>query len=303
MNNKILKSVSNNPVICWFSGGVTSAVACKIAIELYGEENCRVIFMDTGNEDLDTYRFKDDCEKWYGIKIEMITMLGRVHKSRKGTIYNSIEDIWRDYNSMNVAKGAICSSVLKRDLRIVWEKENDYSYQVFGFDIGEPKRAKGLTMNYPKTSPIYPLLLMGYSKKDCIRILNESNIKIPIVYTYGFHNNNCFGRDEDSGGCVQGGIGYWQKMGRDFPKKFNTMAKMEHELTDKKGKPVTMLKDQGEGGGLVFLKPHPDYPNIKDISMMKGREPKPLTDCNGFCGVNDIEKRSPTELELNFETK
>ena len=48
-------------VICWWSGGITSAVACKLAIDLYGKENCRVIMLDTKNEHEDTYRFKDDC--------------------------------------------------------------------------------------------------------------------------------------------------------------------------------------------------------------------------------------------------
>lgn len=63
--------------------------------------------------------------------------------------------------------------------------------------------------------------------------------------------------------------------------------------------PVTMLKDQSKNGGLVFLLPHPNYPAIKDISMMKGRKPKPLMDCNGFCGTNDF-KRNETEKEINY---
>jgi hypothetical protein len=67
------------------------------------------------------------------------------------------------------------------------------------------------------------------------------------------------------------------------------MADMEHELTDVKGEPVTMLKDQSMGGGKVFLKPHPNYPEIKHIVQMKGREPKSLLECNGFCGANDLE--------------
>ena len=73
--------------------------------------------------------------------------------------------------------------------------------------------------------------------------------------------------------CIQGGIGYWQKVQREMPEKFEAMAKMEHELTNLKGKPVTMLKDQAKGGGLLFLKPHPDYPEVKHIGMKKGREP------------------------------
>jgi hypothetical protein len=76
---------------------------------------------------------------------------------------------------------------------------------------------------------------------------------------------------------------------------------MEHELTEAKGQPVTMLKDQSEAGGLVFLKPHPQYPLMKDISMMKGRPPKPLFECNGFCGINDLSPKNETEKELNYD--
>jgi PP-loop superfamily ATP-utilizing enzyme len=276
-------------VVCWFSGGITSAVACKIAIHLYGKDRCRSVFMDTGNEDDDTYRFKDDCEKWFGIPIETITRIDEK--------FPSIQSVWRHYKSLNVANGAICSSTLKRDLRLKWQKENDYGDQVFGFDIDEPKRAKGMTANYPEAKAIYPLLFHGMSKKMCIDIVQEAGIEIPRAYKLGFHNNNCLKTM-----CIQGGIGYWQKVQRDMPDKFNAMADMEHELTNSKGEPVTMLKDQSKDGGLVFLKPHPDYPTVKDISMMKGREPKPLTDCNGFgCGIKDFIPPNPTEDEINFD--
>ena len=179
---------------------------------------------------------------------------------------------------------------------MAWQKENEYKHQVFGFDIDEPKRAKSMSLNHPKAKAIYPLLMHGVSKRDSIKMLNDVNIDIPTAYKLGFHNNNCFKTM-----CIQGGIGYWQKVGRDLPEKFDKMAKIEHDLTDLKGKPVTMLKDQSKGGGLVFLKPHPDYPDFKDISMMKGREPKPLTDCNGMCGINDLSKRSETEQEINYQ--
>ena len=80
------------------------------------------------------------------------------------------------------------------------------------------------------------------------------------------------------------------------------MAKIEHDLTDLKGKPVTMCKDQSKGGGLVFLLPHKDYPHIKDLSMMQGRPPKPLMDCNGLdCGVKDLDDRNSTEEEINYQ--
>ena len=284
--------IMNSKIICWWSGGITSAVACNIAIELYGKENCRVIFIDTKNEDDDTYRFMKDCEKWYGIEIETITGVGNK--------YESIQDVWIKNKSLNVASGAICSSELKKRVREVWQKDNEWKHQVFGFELDEAKRAKSMVLNHPKTKPIFPLMMYGLRKKDCINIVEEEGIEAPRMYKLGFLNNNCF-----KTGCVQGGIGYWQKMQREFPDKFNKMAEMEHLLTDKKGAPVTMLKDQSNeaknsGSQLVFLKPHPKYPTIKDISMLKGREPQPLFECNGFCGTNDLEERKTTEKEINY---
>lgn len=186
-------------IICWWSGGVTSAVACYLAIKLYGIENCRIIFIDTFNEHLDTYRFKKDCERWYGIEIESITGIGGKYKK--------IQDVWFAYLSLNVATGAICSTDLKRLVREKWEKENPvFEHQVFGFDISEANRALSMKINNPHTKPIFPLLFHALTKKKCILELQMNFITIPLMYFLGFNNNNCFGT-----GCVQGGIGYWQK--------------------------------------------------------------------------------------------
>jgi len=288
----------DNKIIGWWSGGITSAVACKLAIDLYGKDNVRIIFIDTHNEDDDTYRFMKDCEKWYDISIESIS-------SDK---HDSVQDTWYRYKALNGAKGAVCSSEMKRQVRETWEKTNEWKHQVFGFELDEYKRAKGMVLNHPKTRPIFPLMMFGLSKKECIKIVQEDGIEVPNTYSLGFLNNNCF-----KTGCVQGGIGYWQKIQREFPDKFEAMAKVEHELTDLKKEQVTMLKDQCKETkdlvkstgdkklNLVFLKPHPDYPKNKDISMIEGREPKPLFDCNGMCGINDLDKRSETEKEINYQ--
>jgi len=288
MKKIINKKGEKNDVICWWSGGITSAVACYLALGIYGLERCRFVFIDTKNEHEDTYRFLKDCSKWYGKEIETITS-----KS-----YDSIQDVWKKHKSLNVATGAICSTQLKRKVREDWQKENNYSFQVFGFEFEskEFNRAKGLKLNHSKVKAIFPLLMYGYSKEDCLDIVKDASISIPLMYKLGFSNNNCFGT-----GCVQGGIGYWQKIQKDMPYKFDEMAKMEHELTDLKGQPVTMLKDQSRGGGLVFLKKHEDYPNIKTIDQMKGYEVKPLKDCNGYCGVDILNELNPTEKEINFD--
>ena len=274
-------------IIGWWSGGITSTIACKLAIDLYGKDRVRLIFIDTNNEDDDTYRFKKDCEDWLGMQIETISFIGKK--------YDKIQDVWYKYKSLNVAHGAVCSSELKRRVRETWEKDNDFTHQVFGFDIDETRRAKSMKLNHSHTNPIFPLLMYGLSKKQCLEML-PAHIQPPIMYQLGFLNNNCF-----KTGCIQGGIGYWQKMKREFPDKFEAMAKVEHELTELKGQPVTMLKDQSKGGGLVFLKKHKDYPTHKTIDDMKGREPEPLMECNGFCGTNDLSERKQSENDINFQ--
>ncbi len=259
-------------IICWWSGGITSAVACKVAIDLFGVENCDVIMLDTKNEDEDTYRFMKDCAKWFGKDINTITALGDK--------YRTLEEIWYKNKSLNVANGAICSSIAKRDLRIKWQKENGYKYQVFGFEFSkrEFNRALSITINYPDAKAIFPLLMLGYDKEKCIEIVKDANIEIPRAYKYGFHNNNCL-----KTGCVQGGIGYWQKMHREFPEKYDKMAKVEHDLTNLKGHQVTMCKHQSKDAklkpnreNLLFLKPHPDYPKNLTVLDVEARETKTI---------------------------
>lgn len=92
-----------------------------------------------------------------------------------------------------------------------------------------------------------------------------------------------------------------------FPDKFDAMAEREHRFTDIKGKPVTISKDQSKkakksGNILVFLKKHPDYPNLKSIDDMEGVPPEDLFDCNGFCGLRDLWDRKDGEYGVNFES-
>lgn len=273
-------------IIAWWSGGITSAVACKKAIEIY--DDVRVIFIDTRNEHEDTYRFKKDCEDWYGKEIESIT----------NHDYESIEDVWIRHKSLNVAHGAVCSYKLKRVTREKWEKDNHFDHQVFGFEFDKKEfnRARSMALNHARAKPIFPLLMFGLDKKDCLKIVQDAGIEVPKPYRLGFGNNNCF-----KTGCVQGGIGYWKKMQKEFPDKFNAMAEIEHKITALKDKPVTMLKDQSKNSlGQVFLKKHPNYPN-KSIDDMNGKPIEPLLDCNGFCGTNDLNGPSKTEMEIFWD--
>ena len=85
--------MKKDKIIGWWSGGITSAVACKLAIDLYGKDNCQILFIDTKNEHVDTYRFMKDCQSWYGLPIGSITGIG--------SKYKSIEDVWIKYKSLH----------------------------------------------------------------------------------------------------------------------------------------------------------------------------------------------------------
>ena len=270
MNIKTINK--DNPIIAWWSGGIASAITVWLCIKFFGLENVRIVFIDTKNEDPDTYRFKYDCELWYNKEIETIS----------SNEYENIDEVWDKFLSLNVATGAICSTELKRKVRQDFQNKNSFSYQAFGFDIKEIDRAKNMKKNYPDSRPIFPMVIELMDKVDALKILKRAFIMPPLPYQLGYLNNNCFRT-----GCVKGGAGYWQKVEVDTPTKFDAMAAREHRLTDEKGEPVTICKDQSKGGGLVFLKPHPNYPNVKDLSMIKGRQPEPLMECNGFCGPKE----------------
>lgn len=269
-------------VIGWWSGGVASAIACKLAIERYCGK-IELAFCDTGIEHPDTYRFMYEFEKVMGIPINRLT----------STVASTPEQVWRKYKGLNFAHGAPCSTVLKREVRIKHQETLTDFGQVFGFDYckKEMRRATNMLNNYPEINPIFPLIVEQYDREKIFKELDRMGIKPPITYQH-FLNNNCIGAfDSPIGGCVQGGIGYWQKIRDLFPKKFEYMSNIEHELSRQKGYPVTICKDQRKGtkGNKLFLKPNPEFPEVESIDVIKGRRPVTMFECNGFCSTIDQE--------------
>ena len=57
-------------IIAWFSCGITSAVACKIALQTY--KDVVLYYTDTGSQEEDSLRFLHDCEQWFGQKINIV---------------------------------------------------------------------------------------------------------------------------------------------------------------------------------------------------------------------------------------
>lgn len=200
-------------IVAWWSGGITSAVACKKALEMY--EDVHLVYIETGSHHPDLLRFKKDCENWYGQEIVTI----------QNEKYQDHYDVIRQTRYINGASGARCTGDLKRRVREKWEKDKPIKGYVWGFEAGakEEARAERVKLAIPKYDHYFPLIESGLEKQDCINLIQEVGIEVPMMYKLGFNNNNCVG-------CVKGGMSYWNMIRKHFPEDFDKMAKLEREL-------------------------------------------------------------------------
>lgn len=210
-------------VIGWVSCGITSAVACKIAIERF--PNVRLYYMEIDSAHEDNERFINDLEKWYGQKIHRI-------RSRK---YKDQFEVIEKTGYVNGPSGARCTLELKKEVR--FELEESFKpdlfnldkpqpiHQVHGyeFEINQIQRAIDYILDYRYTNPRFLLIEDRLTKENCAQILIDAGIELPVMYLLGYNNNNCIG-------CVKGGKGYWNKIRVDFPHVFWAMAKLERKV-------------------------------------------------------------------------
>lgn len=200
-------------IISWFSGGVTSAVACKIAQELY--EDVKPIFIETGGHHNDMPRFIKDCETWFQCKVKVLQ-----DKRFKDHI-----DLCEQKKVLNFVTGAECSRTLKKRVRQKYEKTVEFDGQVFGFEFDkkEINRAVRFKEQNPHTKPLYPLIEKKLNKAACMAILQKQGIELPTMYKLGYSNNNCIA-------CIKGGKGYFNRIRQDFPEWFDRLAKVERKI-------------------------------------------------------------------------
>ena len=205
-------------IICWFSCGAASAVATKLAISNNnGKFPLEIVYTEVKEEHPDNQRFLTDCEKWFGQEIKVIG-----NDKYERSIYKTFEK-----SAMNIKGASPCTQKLKKEVRLKYEKPDDI--HVFGYTIEEQDRYdRFLDANNIKT--LVPLIDKGLGKIDCLAMLQNANIELPVMYKLGYANNNCIG-------CVKGGKGYWNKIKVDFPEQFDRIAKLE------RFKGQTVLKD------------------------------------------------------------
>lgn len=170
--------------VVWYSCGATSAVAAHLAIKKYkGVRPVHLVYTDTGSEHPDNRRFMADCEQWLGIPIEII----------KNPRYKDVDDVILKERYLNGIEGAKCTGVLKKAMRHQYQR-CDSDIQVFGFDARpkEIKRAARFRKENPEVILETPLIEAGLVHQDCLAILRELGIELPMMYKLGFKNNNCF---------------------------------------------------------------------------------------------------------------
>lgn len=214
MENSIKKQKEKKGiVVAWWSGGITSAVACRLALNLY--DNVILVYIETGSHSEDTIRFKKDCELWYGQRI----------LTKQNKKYKNHFDVIEKEKYINGPNGAKCTNVLKKDVRFTFEKNNNILNQVWGFEFTEKEinRAIRTQEQFAYTNPLFPLIEYKLTKNECAGIIVSAGIELPEMYKKGYNNNNCIG-------CVKGGAGYWNKIRKDFPLVFQKMAELERKV-------------------------------------------------------------------------
>ena len=194
--------------VCWISAGVSSFISAYLSknVDEY-------IYIDIENQHEDSMRFIKDCEKVLGKPITILQ-----------SEYKNVENVIRKSRYINGTHGAPCTTILKKKVRQQWEHEHKIPLTyVWGFDVNEKNRAKRIREVYFEYEHEFPLIDKMLTKEDAHGMLARLGIKRPYMYDLGYSNNNCIG-------CVKGGMGYWNKIRKDFPEVFEKRAKLEREI-------------------------------------------------------------------------
>lgn len=134
--------------VAFFSGGVSSYLAAKRAVQKYGAGNTILLFTDTMIEDEDLHRFLDEAAGKLGAKLVKIAD-GR--------------DPWQvfaDKKFVANSRVSICSVELKVKPAQQWAKQNcnESTVLVFGIDEFEAHRVGPIAKNWAPHECWFPLV-------------------------------------------------------------------------------------------------------------------------------------------------
>lgn len=199
-------------IVCWFSCGAASAVATKLALTQFAGQEVVVARCIVREEHPDNDRFAADCEKWFGVPI-----LNLIRERFDGSIY----EVFRQRKYISGVSGAPCTMELKKRVREEFQLPTDR--HVFGYCAEEQERWDRF-IDANNIDAVSPLIERGLTHADCLAMVQNAGIELPVMYRLGYHHNNCRG-------CVKaGGQGYWNKIRDDFPEEFQRMAELSRNM-------------------------------------------------------------------------
>jgi len=201
-------------ILSWFSCGVTSAVAAKLAVEKYGDR-VTVVYCDTMvNEHPSNENFMKDVEQWIGKQIT------RIFNPKYET--KRIEQTFSMRKYMAGRNGAACTVQLKKVPRFLFQNPDDI--HIFGFSYDEQRRINRFKETNPELLTEFILDDNRMTKNDCVNEIMNAGIPIPEMYLLGYPNNNCIG-------CVKASSPtYWNKIRVDFPWVFENRARQSRQI-------------------------------------------------------------------------
>lgn len=205
-----MANIEGKTIAVWFSCGAASALSAKLIIDKYKESNNILIVNNPIKEEHeDNLRFKDEIQNWLDHPI--------IEAKNKDFPNASIVEVFDKRKYMSGVQGAPCTSLLKKEARYQFEKNNEIDFHVLGFTFEELHRHIKFTTS--ERSNVIPALIENkYTKNDCFDILTQNKIKLPITYKLGLPNANCKG-------CVKSSSPtYWNLTRELFPADFEERA-------------------------------------------------------------------------------
>ena len=254
--------------LVWFSCGAASAVVAKL---LAGEADdagrmsdgsaLEIVYIQpgrrgaTGAEHPDNARFLADVERWTGRPIRVLC----------NDRYQDALDACLTRGFIKSDRGALCTRELKIEVREGYQRPDDV--HAFGYTLDEQARADRFAERNPELRTRWPLIEHGLDKADCLGLLFREGIEIPVMYRQGYDHNNCIG-------CVKGGMGYWNRIRRDYPEVFARWAHAERLIG------ASVLKEDVEVEGRRTSRPV----YLDELAPDRGRmEDEPPISCGLTC--------------------
>lgn len=240
--------------ICWFSCGAASAVATKIILKEQ-RKGVEIIYCDTGSEHEDNERFLEDCSKWF--KQPIIRL--------KNPEYEDTWDVWEKRKYLSGIHGAPCTTELKMQPRLEYQRPDDIHVFGYTYDIRDAARAVRLRKTFFELTIETPLITNRINKEGCLALVEEAQIKLPVLYEQGYVNNNCIP-------CVKSeSPAYWALVRKTYPDQYKRMS----------------ILDRKYGNGLIFYKGKRIH--LDELPDNIPRRKPTVPTCDFMCGSLSIK--------------